>query len=1071
MLVGLFATTNIALGQQHTITLNANSGHFKSGDPTTVTRNEGQIFGDLPTPLRSGFTFAGWYTIPGHEETRVTNRTEYHYSVHQEMLHARWTKKTATLIFMNYDGTQEIGRVVVSADGGSLVDIDAATFQLHVADDEFFAGYYTRINGEGDRIYTGVAENNELHPVITGESPFRTGTTYLYAFKTHVKHVTHWDYTYSTKIGDNVSWINIDQDDTNSRIQYGKLTFMNNAGTPLKSIYFQADGVTNKTTTMDATLGSHTTTYGQFHLQLADATHPATADGATVTGEDGTTGDGKAGYWNVYFTDDQLSQFTRYNFEPIVKTSPETKATTWLRTTDPGNHDTWFTYTGANEDNNAPLNWTVKLTDLKIYPEYIIVKPLFSDTENATTIWKEISQLANLDGVTCKITAQPVTTGTGSSAEYKGSFPVWKTGATGGYGYAVGMVGFEVNGQKVYLNTTTPGKFSPAFNSAFTEVPGDNGKSIWEANAEEEPYKGHFDEIIYTIEAPTIPVVRFLPGSAPGAKLNGVTPEILWGEEGQTLEGDDFTKYGATCPGCNFLGWNETDGAATATYTDSYTFEGAKTLYPVWQDNEAPVITPEKLFSCINPVNVNVTDNIKVTGVTVKIGEETQSIDVTGLDSQNATLTLPAPEKSSDGIVTYVYTIDATDGTNNAIQKTVTIYSDHAWDGPHAKGDPTATENGSLVNYYVCEHCGAYKEEGKEQEMTPEEEKKTIIPAKSILVKTGDGGVETTRDWDGKVNAAVAKVKTSGTEEWTYLKMTADAEVEHSVINTPALPAILDLNGKGLKVDDGDGNLVDGTIYGNNDVTILLKDDGVTEYTNGSTVKGTIGTIEAPIRYLRKTNAISGQGFTGYDIRVGKWQALYLPFEYGSTTDLPYTFGTPAGVSITYTEAKLNINKDVNELAANTHYFVKSSTVDIQLDITGKDLLPYKAPTAYKATVSTDYTIVGSLKNNDNVAQKEEKSFWVLTNGGAFYWANKGQHQRPYHWVIYQNEPVMNGAKPAIAMTLMEIDDIVTGIEDIDDTEMKQNAPIYNANGVMMQAGKQLPRGIYISNGKKFLVK
>ena len=45
--------------QQRTITWNANGG---SVSPATWTRNQGTPMGALPTPTRSGHTFAGWFT-------------------------------------------------------------------------------------------------------------------------------------------------------------------------------------------------------------------------------------------------------------------------------------------------------------------------------------------------------------------------------------------------------------------------------------------------------------------------------------------------------------------------------------------------------------------------------------------------------------------------------------------------------------------------------------------------------------------------------------------------------------------------------------------------------------------------------------------------------------------------------------------------------------------------------------------------------------------------------------------------------------------------------------------------
>ena len=47
-----------------------------------------------------------------------------------------------------------------------------------------------------------------------------------------------------------------------------------------------------------------------------------------------------------------------------------------------------------------------------------------------------------------------------------------------------------------------------------------------------------------------------------------------------------------------------------------------------------------------------------------------------------------------------------------------------------------------------------------------------------------------------------------------------------------------------------------------------------------------------------------------------------------------------------------------------------------------------------------------------------------------------------------------------------------TGIENIEAENANSNdAPVYNINGMKMQDVDNLPKGIYIKNGKKFLVK
>ena len=51
------------------------------------------------------------------------------------------------------------------------------------------------------------------------------------------------------------------------------------------------------------------------------------------------------------------------------------------------------------------------------------------------------------------------------------------------------------------------------------------------------------------------------------------------------------------------------------------------------------------------------------------------------------------------------------------------------------------------------------------------------------------------------------------------------------------------------------------------------------------------------------------------------------------------------------------------------------------------------------------------------------------------------------------------------------INAIPTAIEGIEAEEKEGDSPVYNLNGVMMRNTENLPNGIYIKDGKKFVVK
>ena len=86
------ATQNFTLyarwGKSYTVTLNPNGG---SVSPTTKTVIYGQAYGALPSPARSGYSFAGWWTAKDSGGKQVTASTVC-YASGNYTLYARWSK-------------------------------------------------------------------------------------------------------------------------------------------------------------------------------------------------------------------------------------------------------------------------------------------------------------------------------------------------------------------------------------------------------------------------------------------------------------------------------------------------------------------------------------------------------------------------------------------------------------------------------------------------------------------------------------------------------------------------------------------------------------------------------------------------------------------------------------------------------------------------------------------------------------------------------------------------------------------------------------------------------------------
>ena len=122
--------------KSYTVTFDANGG---SVSPSSKSITYGSTYGTLPTPSRTGYIFAGWYTsISGGEYVSSTSTVNKAYS---HTLYARWTARQITV---NYD-----------ANGGSVsptyknvtYDGTYGTLAKPTRTGYTFAGWYTSRTG------------------------------------------------------------------------------------------------------------------------------------------------------------------------------------------------------------------------------------------------------------------------------------------------------------------------------------------------------------------------------------------------------------------------------------------------------------------------------------------------------------------------------------------------------------------------------------------------------------------------------------------------------------------------------------------------------------------------------------------------------------------------------------------------------------------------------------------------------------------------------------------------------------------------------------------------------------
>ncbi|MBO4902399.1 MAG: InlB B-repeat-containing protein [Lachnospiraceae bacterium] len=141
-------------GLKPTVTFNAGGGTVT---PESIQVTYAQRYGTLPTPVRPGYSFLGWYTEEGGN-TKVTPSTEVRFTEDQT-LYAKWSARQYTIRFNGNGGTSSLSamRVLFGSNFGALPEAER--------DNYTFAGWYTDddvLVEEGDAVSTdNIHTNND----------------------------------------------------------------------------------------------------------------------------------------------------------------------------------------------------------------------------------------------------------------------------------------------------------------------------------------------------------------------------------------------------------------------------------------------------------------------------------------------------------------------------------------------------------------------------------------------------------------------------------------------------------------------------------------------------------------------------------------------------------------------------------------------------------------------------------------------------------------------------------------------------------------------------------------------
>ena len=198
------------------------------------------------------------------------------------------------------------------------------------------------------------------------------------------------------------------------------------------------------------------------------------------------------------------------------------------------------------------------------------------------------------------------------------------------------------------------------------------------------------------------------------------------------------------------------------------------------------------------------------------------------------------------------------------------------------------------------------------------------------------------------------------------------------------------------------------------------------------------------------------------------YNSCVLPFDV-TISELPTGLSAWVFDSAT-TEGEVTFTPASGTLSAGTPCIIKADEAGFYLIPAASTPNQIASPESYYATdASNGIKFVGSFVNE--VPGGTCTNYGITTDGTKFAKMGDGI-KTTYYRAFISDQRSGSGASYAPAY----LDIVFGGTTGISDIEMKQNvmedenAPIYNLNGVRMN-GENLPKGIYIKNGKKFVIK
>ena len=211
------------------------------------------------------------------------------------------------------------------------------------------------------------------------------------------------------------------------------------------------------------------------------------------------------------------------------------------------------------------------------------------------------------------------------------------------------------------------------------------------------------------------------------------------------------------------------------------------------------------------------------------------------------------------------------------------------------------------------------------------------------------------------------------------------------------------------------------------------------------------------------------------------WNAIFVPFDFTLTAEMlnDFEFAKVYAV-IAENNAPVVYFKTVaanDKISAYSPYLIKAKTAGSHsLNVGAVTYKSNAGEPPYSATIDEIYTFYPVMENTYTAA---EKGYYIDPELNSFvYNSNPGAHIPPlrYYMTIQDKGtkdyivPASGGASKVKFCVIGE--DEPTGITDMVDDAANASGKIYNLQGVVVgNTTEGLPKGVYIKNGRKIIVK